>query len=70
MAHPEGLDLGRCLLLGSGSRLAACMLAPAVHLLDGGSVDLPLVMRIITRPSQISVGVALFIRTHSDDEIA
>jgi hypothetical protein len=46
------------------------MLAPAVHLLDGGSVDLPLVMRIITRPSQISVGVALFIRTHSDDEIA
>jgi hypothetical protein len=45
------------------------MLAPPVHLLDGGSVDLPLVMRFITGPSQISVGMTLLIRTHPDDEI-
>ena len=64
------LPLGSCVLFMSSGRLAACMFAPAVHLLDGGSVDLALVLRVITGASQIGVGMALLIRTHSDNEIA
>ena len=45
------------------------MLAPTVHLLNGSSVDLSMVLRVITGPSQISVGMALLIRTHPDNEI-
>ena len=63
------VGLRGCLLLDCPCRLAARMLAPAVHLLDGGSIDFPLVFRVITGPSQISVGMALLIRTHSDDKI-
>ena len=64
------LPLGSCLLFRGSGRLVARMLAPAVHLLDGGSIDFPLVLRVITGPSQVSVGMALLIRTHPDNEIA
>ena len=45
------LPLGRCLLFRGSRCLATRMLAPAVHLLDGGSINFSLVLRIMTRPS-------------------